>query len=233
MAHLLVSVCSPAEAVAALEGGAALIDIKEPTRGPLGRADAEAITAIVQTVAGRRPVSVAVGELLEYREPLAVRGVAYAKWGLAGCGGGSDWQKLFVAAKQTLPAGCAAVVVAYADWQAADAPPPERVCAWACEQRVPFLIDTWAKTGYTLLDCLSVDAIGRLCERCRRAGLMGALAGSLDVPQMEMLRATAPDWFAVRGAACRAGQRQQTIDPDRVRRLAQAAAGITVARSGN
>src|SRR5947209_8028398 len=36
---LLVSVRSAAEARAALDGGAALIDIKEPARGPLGRAD--------------------------------------------------------------------------------------------------------------------------------------------------------------------------------------------------
>src|SRR5690242_4202542 len=69
MAHLLVSVRSPAEAVAALEGGAALIDVKEPSRGPLGRADEDTITAIVQTVAGRRPVSVALGELLDHSEP--------------------------------------------------------------------------------------------------------------------------------------------------------------------
>ena len=36
--QLLVSVRSPAEALAALEGGAALIDVKEPARGSLGRA---------------------------------------------------------------------------------------------------------------------------------------------------------------------------------------------------
>ena len=35
----LVSVRSPEEALAALEGGADLIDVKEPSRGPLGAAD--------------------------------------------------------------------------------------------------------------------------------------------------------------------------------------------------
>ena len=37
--RLLVSVRSAAEAEIALHGGADLIDVKEPTRGSLGRAD--------------------------------------------------------------------------------------------------------------------------------------------------------------------------------------------------
>ncbi|MGI9178650.1 MAG: (5-formylfuran-3-yl)methyl phosphate synthase, partial [Pirellulales bacterium] len=38
---LLVSVRSVEEAIEAVEGTAAIVDIKEPSRGPLGRADAE------------------------------------------------------------------------------------------------------------------------------------------------------------------------------------------------
>ena len=38
MSGLLVSVRNVEEALAALEGGASLIDVKEPSRGPLGRA---------------------------------------------------------------------------------------------------------------------------------------------------------------------------------------------------
>ena len=41
MAGLLVSVRSAEEARAALAGGATVIDIKEPDRGPLGRAEPE------------------------------------------------------------------------------------------------------------------------------------------------------------------------------------------------
>ena len=51
--QLLVSVRDATEAAAALHGGAGLIDVKEPARGPLGRADAATIAAVVQTVAGR------------------------------------------------------------------------------------------------------------------------------------------------------------------------------------
>ena len=63
--RLLVSVRDAAEAAAALAGGAALIDVKEPARGSLGRADAATIAAVVAAVGGRVPVSVALGELRE------------------------------------------------------------------------------------------------------------------------------------------------------------------------
>ena len=50
---LLVSVRSAAEALTALEGGAALIDVKEPAHGSLGRADLQVIGEVVRAV-GRR-----------------------------------------------------------------------------------------------------------------------------------------------------------------------------------
>ena len=46
MAELLVSVRSLGEAQAALVAGAAVIDVKEPLRGSLGRADDATISAL-------------------------------------------------------------------------------------------------------------------------------------------------------------------------------------------
>ena len=48
------------------------MDIKEPARGPLGAADVDLVEQIIAEVAGRRPVSAALGELLDWR-PLAAR----------------------------------------------------------------------------------------------------------------------------------------------------------------
>ena len=72
MTQLLVSVRDAAEARTAVEGGADLIDIKEPARGPLGAADVDVVEQIIAEVAGRRPVSAALGELRDWR-PLAGR----------------------------------------------------------------------------------------------------------------------------------------------------------------
>lgn len=218
MAELLVSVRSAEEAEAALRGGAGLIDVKEPTRGPLGRADAEVIDAVLQTVAGRKPVSAAMGELAEGSE--SVPGVSFVKWGLARC---SDWIRALKTAACRLaycnPA-CRPVAVAYADWHALNAPPPREVCAFACDESWPvFMIDTGEKNGKTLLDWLSLAEIGRLCRQCRQAGVRAALAGSLRVEQIRLLRRFEPDWFAVRGAVCHGGTRDLAVDGERVRKL--------------
>jgi (5-formylfuran-3-yl)methyl phosphate synthase len=224
---LLVSVRSAAEAEAALAGGAALIDVKEPSRGPLGRADDETIAQVLWAVAGRAPVSAALGE---WREPGAqswpgvLGDLAYLKWGLSGCGGMVAWQDTLRVVARYLAGrhpdlGVAAV--AYADWRQARAPSPEEVCAWACAQgRGAFLLDTWGKDGRTLLDWVSVAEVSAWCTRCRAAGVRVALAGSLGPEQVGALLPAGPDWFAVRGAACEGG-RAGTISTGRVHSLVQ------------
>src|SRR5437879_2488209 len=79
---LLVSVRSSEEAAAALAGGAHVIDIKEPAHGSLGRADDQTVSAVLACVAGRRPVSAALGELVDYD---GTRVVGYG-WRVAGAG---------------------------------------------------------------------------------------------------------------------------------------------------
>lgn len=229
MAGLLVSVRSVREAEAALLGGATLIDVKEPLRGPLGRADDATLAAVLRAVAGRRPVSAARGELLEESFVVAEPGLSYVKWGLAGCGRRGDWQRLLQSAALRLARsapGCRAVAVSYADWERAEAPRPEAIAAFALEQRwEAFLIDTWHKDGRSLLDWLSLPDVKRLCRLCQGAGVRVALAGSLTAAAIERLRDVEPDWFAVRGAACLGGCRLQGISVEGVRPLAEAVQG--------
>jgi uncharacterized protein (UPF0264 family) len=229
MTQLLVSVRSAAEAEAALRGGAALLDVKEPANGPLGRADDATLAEVVRAVAGRRPVSAALGELTRESGrnlPSAIRELAYVKWGPAGCAEGDPaWQRAFEGEvgrlRQVNPA-CRAVAVAYADWRWARAPHPETIRLWARRLGVrTILLDTWGKDGTTLLDWLSVSAVREWCRRCRDGGACVALAGSLGPDEIRALLPARPDWFAVRGAACRGRQRTATIDEGEVRRLVQ------------
>jgi uncharacterized protein (UPF0264 family) len=230
MTHLLVSVRSAAEAEAALAGGAALIDVKEPAAGSLGRAADAAITDVLRAVGGRRPVSAALGELLEtsWEElPPSVTDLAYVKWGLASYrpqGSGPGWLDLRRAAERVAARSpsCRVVAVAYADWRRARSPAPEEVCAFAREyQTGPFLLDTWGKDGSSLLDWMPRPEVQRLCELCRSAGVPVALAGSLGPEEIRALRPAQPNWFAVRGAACRDRRRGAAVDVARVRQLAE------------
>lgn len=220
--QLLVSIRNAAEAVAALAGGADLIDVKEPSRGPLGRADAETIAAVVQEVGGRVPVSAALGELRDNPPGGASdlpASVQYVKWGLCGLGRECWVDKLRAARRATV--GRCVVAVAYADAVRAGSPPAAEVVAFAvAEQMSPVLFDTFGKDGSGLLDWLSADEITSLVADCRGAGDKVALAGSLDADAIRRLGHLRPDWFAVRGAVCDGG-RGGTVSEKKVRELAE------------
>jgi uncharacterized protein (UPF0264 family) len=229
-----VSVRSAAEAEAALEGGAHVIDVKEPLRGSLGRAGDTVIAEVIERVGNRRPVSAAMGELANPSDaiPYGRPGIAFAKWGLFGMGRNADWRLLLAETerrlKESTPA-CQMVTVAYADWQWAGAPPVEEVLAFALQRPGSvLLLDTFQKapardtgTTPTLLDLLPRKQIAALCGACQDAGVRVALAGSLRAAQIEELKAVRPNWFAVRGAVCDEGRREAAVSVRKVRTLVE------------
>jgi len=224
---LVISVRSPDEAQMALEAGADVIDVKEPSRGSLGAADAQTLQAIIRRVAARAPLSAALGELCEAQQtgggdaqpPVVPADLSLAKFGLAGCGKLVDWQGRWERALGRFPREVAAVGVVYADWPAACAPPPRQVIESA--QRFGcrvVLVDTYKKVGRGLLDHWTLDEVGTLIETCRDRGLQVALAGSLTLETLADVLPLAPDYVAVRGAACE-GQRSGVICSRRVQQL--------------
>jgi uncharacterized protein (UPF0264 family) len=222
-AGLLVSVRSAEEAEAALRGGAEIIDVKEPANGPLGRARDAIIREVLAAVAGRRPVSAALGELAEDSRPPQIAGLSFLKWGLAGWEG-RGWRPLLAARmQQQAKWGGRVVSVAYADWSVAGAPPVNQVCRFALQQPGGvLLLDTFFKeAGSTLHHWLGVDEISAICRRARQAGVRIALAGSLGPREIELLRDAEPDWFAVRGAACDEGRREGPVRAAKVRELVE------------
>jgi (5-formylfuran-3-yl)methyl phosphate synthase len=224
---LLVSVRSPAEAEMALAAGAAVIDVKDPARGALGRADDHVIRDVVQCVAGRAPVSAALGELRELTTSLRIpSGVTFIKLGLAGCAD-DDWRGRL---NRLLDNGFGPgrmpqlVVAAYADWEEAQTPPLAEVSAFARSRPGNvLLVDTFVKgTGTarrTLIDWLPPDEVAKLCQDCRAAHVRIALAGSLGATEIARLRPANPDWFAVRGAACEDRCREATLSRAKLARL--------------
>ena len=222
MTRLLVSVRSEEEARRALEGGADLIDVKEPHRGSLGSASPEVWRDVVRAVAGRAPVSIALGELMHDAADLSsvdFPAIDFVKIGLAACGGCPTWQTRWRAAMHMVPQGVQRVAVAYADWSAADAPPPKEVLKLGCEMGCrAFLLDTLVKRSGTVFSVMDVRELERLLESARREHVMTVLAGSLDLQNISHACSLCPDVIAVRGAACD-GQRTATIDLERVREL--------------
>jgi uncharacterized protein (UPF0264 family) len=222
---LLVSVRSRAEAEAALAGGAAIIDVKEPNNGALGRAGSDVLASVLAAVGGRRPVSAALGELpVDNMDlPANLASLTFVKWGLAGWRErGSAWKDRLLRLREQVQAGssCRVVAVAYADWSLAGAPKVLDVARFAVGNRFSvLLVDTWQKDGRTLLDWMPLEYLQGLRKDTRALGVKLALAGSLTEATIRDLSSVEPDWFAVRGAACTEGRRDGNVDVQRVRHL--------------
>lgn len=214
---LLISVRSVEEAVLALEGGADLIDVKEPSAGSLGAAPRSVISEIVDRMAGRVPVSAAMGELTEWEGGEIDPRLSFVKWGLRG----ADHRKLLAVRNlQT-------VVVIYADWQRTNSPSPDDLLNFAITERFGVvLIDTGQKDGSRLTDFVPISVLCEWRKRLSEADISFALAGSLQECDIAELATVAPRWFAVRGAACVQNQRESRIDIERVRSLKRLISGF-------
>lgn len=223
MTGLLISVRDGEEAREVLAGGARLVDVKEPSRGPLGAADSEVWREVLSVVAGRVPTSVALGEL--YGDALLAQmgclaGFDYAKVGLAGCGVSDDWPETWESLLSQFPTDVTPVAVVYADWQAAQSPPPDSVVDHAHRLRCgAVLVDTFDKTGGCLTDHLDADELSRLVRAIRDRSMLTVLGGSLGQGTIADVMHLKPDYIAVRGAVCR-GTRAGAIDRELVRDLA-------------
>jgi uncharacterized protein (UPF0264 family) len=230
VAKLLVSVRSGVEALAALAGGADIIDIKEPLNGSLGRANCDVWHDVRAGVPRSIPVSVALGELNDWfgNKPTEIRrgaltDVAYCKLGLLDAPPDwvDRWRELRERVAESASSSPAWVAVVYIDWQSARAPDPDTIIrlAGAIDECRGVLFDTWDKSRRA-----GIDATWRpMVDQVRDSGRFVALAGSLDERAITRLAPLQPDIFAVRGTACIGGDRLGPIDPERVAALARAA----------
>lgn len=221
--RLLISVRSAEEATVALAGGADLIDVKEPSNGPLGVAHHEVLAAVLAVVNGAVPVSAALGEwtpnaLNEANWHLQLP-VQFLKWGLAGYGNSPGWGEDLLETRRQIRTGTEVVLVAYADWEKAKSPAPAEIVKFARRFRYKaVLFDTFNKDGSSLLDSLPLADLTELMASLKKSGIPIALGGSLKLEHLKQLKPLAPDWYAVRGAVCAGGTREGMLDPVRIQK---------------
>lgn len=217
MTRLLVSVRSADESRAALAGGADIVDVKEPAAGALGRAPEATLRAIVDTVAGARPVSATIGDMPLMPEPVAAAVRATAATGV-------DIVKIGFFEGDTVATLTALTCIAEADlrWAAvffADrSPDPDLVDRCAAAGAYAVMFDTADKAAGSLLRHRSLASLAAFIERGRAHRLFVGLAGALqalDVPRLLPLR---PDFLGFRSAVT-AGRRDGPLDRGRLAHL--------------
>lgn len=214
--RLLISVADAAEARLALDGDADIIDVKDPSRGSLGAADASVLRDIADAVGAARPISAALGDAADERvvegaaRAAAIHRLAYVKVGFAGVADSARVESLIGAAVRgvrSVSVSSGVVAVAYADAALVDAASPDRVIEAAERARaVGVLLDTARKDGGALFDIMDQVQVGRWVRLAHEAALTVALAGSLTAADLASARALGADIAGVRGAACEGGR---------------------------
>jgi uncharacterized protein (UPF0264 family) len=211
MTRFLASVRDGAEAELALAAGADIVDLKDPAKGALGALDWRAIATCVARVAARAEVSATVGDLPMSPETIrdavlatASSGVDYVKLGLFPGGDAQKCLDLLAADARGIPL----ILVLFAD-----APPLfDAVGAAARIGARGVMLDTVGKDGSSLLDHLALDQLGGFVDAARAKGLLVGLAGSLTALHVPKLLALQPDLLGFRGALCRGGARDASLD---------------------
>ncbi|MEO2036288.1 MAG: (5-formylfuran-3-yl)methyl phosphate synthase [Planctomycetaceae bacterium] len=245
-AKLLISVRSLREAQAARDGGAEIIDVKEPAKGSLGRAHPEVMAQIVKFVRSTSPstiVSAALGEVSEYTAapavaPAEIPHLDLLKSGLSALQSDDvPWQDAWSRFRESVVTNCQDVrwvAAAYADHERSRSPGVLDVLEEGHRIGCPvLLIDTFQKDVTSLLDWVPMPMLEQIRDRTREYGMQLALAGRITTTLLPKVLAVDPDIIAVRGAVCAHGRRTATVSTERVVQLMtilRQAAGIAAAQ---
>lgn len=209
---LLVSVRNAAEARAALEGGADVIDAKDPVSGALGAVSMPEFEAIRAAVGPRVPVTAAIGDasheddIARAARTFTAAGAALVKVGFAGITSGARVASLLAAAVHGARAGRRpgrVVAVAYADCGGSRGHGIDGTVECAARAGAyGILVDTADKRGAGLRGLMPGSVLADWVRRAHDAGLLVAVAGRLTADDLPWARQAGADIAGVRGAAC-------------------------------
>jgi uncharacterized protein (UPF0264 family) len=226
--RLLVSVIKSEEVDPAIEGGADIIDIKNPSEGSLGAPFPWTADQIIKTVGSRRETSCAIGDLpnLPGTISLAAAGAAglspdYIKLGLYGVRTPQDAEVIVKNAVRSIKSvddSIRVIACGYGDYQLIGSISPLELPEIAATVNADgVLIDTINKDGRSLFDFINRDQLRSFISDARQNGVIGALAGSLKIKHARDLRFCDPDVVGIRGAACKGNDRKEgTMDQKKI-----------------
>jgi uncharacterized protein (UPF0264 family) len=218
------------EVAPAVEGGADIIDVKNPAEGALGANFPHVIREARKITPPELEVSATIGDVPNLPGTVslaalgaAVCGVQYVKVGLLGTRTRRDAVFLLREACRAVRAygpSTRIIAAAYADAHKVNALPPLLLPAVAAEAGADgCLLDTAVKSGGTLFTNLSDRRLRNFVSQCREAGLLCGLAGSLGAEDIPHVCGFGADLVGVRTAVCMGGRVNGIVDSLKVRHL--------------
>lgn len=215
MIKLLVSPTNLEEARNAINGGADIIDVKNPVEGSLGANFPWVITEIQKLVKKYNglEISATLGDFpnLPGTASLAALGMAncnvdYIKVGLKGPKTKKDaifFMKQIIRAVSEYKGQVKIVVAGYADYIRFGTIEPLLIPEIAAESGADVaMVDTGIKDGKTLFDFMSEEQIKTFVEKTLKNDIIVALAGSIKKDHFPKLKEIKPHIIGLRGAAC-------------------------------
>ncbi len=215
---LLISPINTEEALEAIEGGADIVDVKNPKEGSLGASFPWIIKGVREMTPEDMLVSATLGDV-PYKPGTVslaamgalVSGADYIKVGLYGTKNYDEALEVMENVVRTVRENSSdAVVVAsgYADAHRVGAIDPMEIPKVAAEAGADLaMVDTAVKDGKTLFDFMDMDDLQKFVNEIHDYGLKSALAGSVKKDQLKPLYDINCDVVGVRGAACIGGDR--------------------------
>ena len=211
--RLLVSVIDGAEALQAVDGGAHIVDAKNPREGSLGANFPRVIKQIRSAMPDRVEVSATIGDLpnLPGTASLAALGAAasgahYVKAGLFGVrtiAESTTLLKEICTAVKDYDAKVKVIAAGYADYKEVMSVNPLDLPAVAYKAGADgVMVDTKLKDRGGLFDSMNDEELREFVGRAHAHGLIVALAGSLRRQDVERVHELGADVIGVRRAVC-------------------------------
>ncbi|TFG16919.1 MAG: hypothetical protein EU531_04910 [Promethearchaeota archaeon] len=236
---VLISIRSIEELQSCMEGGADIIDLKNPDEGSLGAA-APWFIKEVKTKAKNYPVSAAIGDMpnLPGTAALAavgavISGADYVKIGLYGTQTEQECLKLMSdvvkAVKESNP-DVIVVGAGFADAKLYNGIEPLKIPSIIKSAGADIaMLDTKNKDGRRLFDFLTIDELRWFVDESHKLGLKAALAGSLKTEDLPIIYNLGTDVTGFRGAACSKNDRKNgSITTKRVLNLMNIAKNLNL-----
>nr|WP_319374841.1 (5-formylfuran-3-yl)methyl phosphate synthase [uncultured Methanobacterium sp.] len=215
---LLISPINTQEAREAINGGADIIDVKNPKEGSLGANFPWVIKNIREITPKDMQVSATLGDVPYKPGTVAlaaagavVSGANYIKVGLYGTRSYSEALEVMenvVKAVHEFDEDAVVVASGYADAHRVGAVDPMEIPRVAADSGADLaMVDTAVKDGKTLFDFMNEESISQFTTEIHEYGLKSALAGSVTEEQLPLLAELGCDVAGIRGAACVGGDR--------------------------
>ncbi len=225
---LLVSPINLEEAKAAYNGGADIIDVKNPKEGSLG-ANFPWVIRSVKEAMGKTPVSATIGDM-NYKPGTAslaalgaaVSGADYVKVGLFDIQTTEqaiDMVEHVVKSVKDYDPSKKVVISGYADYKRINSIPLRELPSICADYGADVvMMDTGIKDGRSTFEFMTNEELSQFVESAHDLGLVTAIAGNIQFEDIETINQIGPDIIGIRGCVC-GGDRNSTIQQKLVEEL--------------